>query len=158
MREIRMDVIHGNIEETITSLMNMNYIARRRGLLALEELLAEPFQLPLMVRVGLTLVIDGIDEADIEEILSNLMGAGDLNSAEDMKEAKVIKQGLLSLRRGENPMIFLPKLVSHLGFELYCQYVIHNGYTNRQEKVWIYGQYYGDKDGSSEVKNMNSGS
>ena len=138
----RMDAIHGNISDVIISFYNMSSIARKEGLLALEEIAEKVANLPLMVRIGINLVVDGTDPDIVQEILSNLVESEQLSSKEQHKEAAVIKTGIEAIQKGENPRILISKMASHLGFKAYYQYVDSFEYEYDKNNIMIFGEKY----------------
>lgn len=142
MEKNKISPLHGNLDEVMVSFFNMANIARREGLLALEEVMYQVESAPLMVKIGVTLVVDGSDPEIIMEILTNLMESGDIETDDEYKEALIIRTGIQAIQMGENPRILMAKMASHLGFEAYLKYVEGERFDFDKENIMIFGEKY----------------
>jgi len=89
--------------------LKLSGMARREGLLALEEYLdREGIAARDVFEYGLVLVIDGWDPVDIGEILDNLITHETDPVRKNISQAK--KKAVLSIMDGDNPRIFVLKI------------------------------------------------
>jgi flagellar motor component MotA len=91
--------------------------AIREGLLSLEDLIDEEKYLQRDIfEYGLTLVVDGIDAAIIDQILTNVIGLETDNDKKLLK--KIQKEAVLAMQAGTNPRILLMLLNSHVNIDV----------------------------------------
>ncbi|POR03934.1 hypothetical protein AU468_04500 [Alkalispirochaeta sphaeroplastigenens] len=108
------------LERLIESYISLSEIARKEGLLALEDQVAScPTNL---CRVGIQLIADGVSGSQLEVILDNCI-------ADDLKQRnvqlwhnpaatvplKIEKTALMGIYSGENPRLLRRMMLSHLG-------------------------------------------
>lgn len=100
------------IRKTIDSLVSLSDMARKEGLLALEE--AIPSLSPVYLKLGLQLVVDGTDPNTIRRVLYLARHAGDLNERE-IALRMIIEDGVLGIQEGLNPRVLKTHLMAYLG-------------------------------------------
>lgn len=107
------ELLRLKVGEIVVNLVNISEIARRDGLLSLEdridrELIRErdPFN------IGLQLVVDGTDWMYINEYLNNLIETDVQNDWQGKLIYRLYKQGLRSIQSGDNSRILIYMLDS----------------------------------------------
>jgi hypothetical protein len=95
--------------------MDLATIARREGLLALEETVNKPGTDPFL-KVAVNFIIDGIDSELVKEILKTIMETEQYTGFELLKNTIII-EGVLSVQAGENPILIRRKLPAFLGLD-----------------------------------------
>lgn len=141
-KEYRLEALHGNIDEVIMSFYNMCNLARKEGLLSLEEIVDKIINMPLLTRVGLTMVVDGNDQKTIEEILLNLVNAEKFKTDSELVEAKATISGIISIQKGDNPRELISKMSSYLGCNYFYQYQLNFEYNFDIDNMIIFGEKY----------------
>ena len=86
--------------------------AREDGLLALDLLLPELTE-PLL-KLGVRLVLDGVDTETVEGILTTAIHAGNY-SGQELVRRMIIADGILLLQQGQNPSDVKVFLSAYLG-------------------------------------------
>lgn len=138
--DINTTYLHGNVDEVIISFYNLANLARKEGLLALEDLLEEAGNAPLLVKIGIQLVVDGTDPALITEIIRNLINSGDIETEEQRKEAEIILTGILSIQEGQNPRVIMMRMASCLGFEAYMKFGMNGNAVLEANSEFMFGK------------------
>jgi hypothetical protein len=100
--------------EVISDIVAASEKARRMGLLALEEDI-EGYRKPLL-RLGMNMVVDGMDPKIIREILEARI-LSENKKGKDLLEQVLIYQGCLAIQAGENPGVVTTHLFAFLGEE-----------------------------------------
>jgi flagellar motor component MotA len=107
------DVSLSEIDTLVTQLVAYARKARREGLLSLEQE-TEGAVSPLL-KLGLQLVVDGIDPSLTRQIMTNCVlrhGTG-LELLKDL----LITEGILRIQEGTNPSVLAALLLSYIGPE-----------------------------------------
>ena len=109
--------------EAVKRIKELNNIARREGLLALEEAVITDRSIPVenFLRQFIILIVDGTDEADV----SNMGWCRYYSSLVTDYEALrylIYLEGVLSLQAGNNPRVLEEKLNMMLPNSLYRKY------------------------------------
>jgi len=102
----------------IAEIIALSNISRRRGLLALHEIVNKLSCDSL--KIGIRLVVDGIDPEMIEETMLKMILAENLKGAELLKRLIII-EGVLSIYFGANSHIIKTKLFSMFGEKMLCE-------------------------------------
>jgi len=100
--------------DIISALVEASEKARREGLLALEDDIEE-YRHPLL-RLGMSLVVDGTDPKIIREILEARILSENRRGGEFLEQI-LIYQGCLSIQAGDNPRVLTTRLFAFLGEE-----------------------------------------
>lgn len=100
--------------DIISALVEASEKARREGLLALEHDIEE-YRHPLL-RLGMSLVVDGTDPKIIREILEARILSENRKGGEFLEQI-LIYQGCLSIQAGDNPRVLTTRLFAFLGEE-----------------------------------------
>lgn len=101
-----------HLVDVINKIIHLAVLARKEGVLALEEQ-SQNMQ-DSMLRLLLELICDGVDPQSVTEIADNTIFAS-FETGAKLLEKIIIKEGLLSIQSGENPMIIETKLLALLG-------------------------------------------
>lgn len=96
----------------ISKIVELSEIARREGLLAIEDIL-DTMTHPLLIK-GMELVIDGTEPDVVKTILSNYINFGGAKG-KVLLEQCLVCEGVLSIQAGDNPKVIREKLVACLG-------------------------------------------
>jgi len=139
---LNSNALYGNIDEVLNAFYQLSNLARREGLLSLESISDQSTKMPLMVRIGISLVVDGNTPEDIETILDHLIESEALTSETDIKEAKVIKSGLLCIQAGENPRVMITKMTSHLGFKKCYEHIKKDLFNFNRNDMTLFGEVF----------------
>lgn len=99
----------------IDQLLEMAELARRQGLLSLEEWIGRTEE--RLLKKGLQMVIDGSEPAVIRKILLNYLLCDDKQGRELLKGMLII-DGVLAFQQGLNPQLIRELLLSYLGEDL----------------------------------------
>ncbi len=100
------------INKTIDTIIGMADKARMEGLLALEDDL-ESIEEPLL-RLGISLVLDGTEPELIESTLLSALHAGEYRGAELVRRLIII-HGAMQVQAGTNPVLIKTILAAYLG-------------------------------------------
>lgn len=106
------------ISKEILKLAN---IARREGILALEERIADipgsiEGKFGIYLKNLLTYVVDGCDETVVSELGENLIVYSELSEGEEVL-FEIILAGVLSIQKGYNPWVLARNLASYFGID-----------------------------------------
>lgn len=96
----------------ISQIVELSEIARREGLLAIEDVL-DRMTHPLLIK-GLELIINGTKPDMLEKILTTYIFFGNAKG-KILLEQCIVCEGILSIQRGENPKLIREKLVAYFG-------------------------------------------
>ncbi|MDR1316154.1 MAG: hypothetical protein LBK13_04695 [Spirochaetales bacterium] len=90
--------------------------ARREGFLVIDELIDEDkYDQRDVMELGLRLVVDGLDSAFVDKVLTNIIN---LETDTEIKVLKTIKkEAVLSLQAGKNPRLIAVLLNSYVNIE-----------------------------------------
>ena len=118
-------------------LVEISETARREGLLALDEMAEEilesvPTKNGRLLNALLRLVIDGTDESVVSGIADNFIDSSADNDF-DILSFIVIKRGVLSLQRGDNPFIMQRIFLSIAGFDAEEEFCKATGFKSWKE-------------------------
>jgi len=105
---------------TVHKLIKLANCARMQGVLALEDEALNDES--ILLRTGVSLIVDGNDPVLVEKILQNMIDADNYEGAE-LLNRRLIAEGVLSIQRGDNPRIIAGILSAMLG-EKYYQEVV----------------------------------
>ncbi len=117
---LNKNVVYGDVHETIKAIGICTKLARREGLLSMEELIGNCPEAPLLFRIGIQLIVDGTNAEMVKDILTGLVEAEGLQG-EAAAEAKITTTGILGIQQGENPRIIAQKCSAHLGINAYIE-------------------------------------
>lgn len=117
---LNRNAVYGDVEETIKAILICAKMARREGLLSLDEMVGHSPEVPLLFRIGTQLIVDGTDVETVAAILTGLAEAEGLQG-ETAAEAKITVTGILGIQMGENPRIIAQKCSAHLGLQAYIE-------------------------------------
>ncbi|MCL2016992.1 MAG: hypothetical protein FWG68_12170 [Defluviitaleaceae bacterium] len=121
----------------IDEIMRLADVARREGVLALEEE-GEKAEIPLL-KAGIRLVVDGTDPELVQKILeTNILTTG--KTGADLLTQLIVCNGVLSIQQGENPTIILAKMFAFLG-EDYMDVLAEKLENHQKEHMKIVNQY-----------------
>lgn len=98
--------------ELVEEFISLSTIARREGLLALDDLIDKGYD--AFMSLGLRLIVDGTPPDSVEEILKSRIYFGD-RTGKALLEQFLIYEGILSIQEGENPHLLKTKLLALLG-------------------------------------------
>ena len=98
--------------DVINEIIDLANLTRKQGVLALEEQ-ADKMEEGLL-RLLIELICDGIDPQTVEKIADNTIFAS-FETGAKLLEQIIIKEGMLSIQEGENPMVIETKLLALLG-------------------------------------------
>ena len=99
-------------QSTISKLVNLADISRKRGLL---ELLREmENEQEGFLKIAMYLICDSTEETTAKEILENIVLSGEYSGA-PLLDRLLITEAALAIQRGENPRLLELRLLSMLG-------------------------------------------
>ena len=96
----------------IAEIINLANIARREGVLALEQQIERTDD--KLLQVGLGLVCDGTDPELVKEILNITIITSHKTGAELLSQL-IVQDGVLQIQAGHNPRIIQEKLLAYTG-------------------------------------------
>ena len=96
----------------IAELINLANIARKEGVLALEQRIEKTDD--SLIKIGLGLIVDGTDPELVGDILRTTVVTSNKTGAELLSQL-VVMDGLLLLQAGNNPRIIEAKLMAYMG-------------------------------------------
>lgn len=103
--------------ETVNKLLELLKTARSKGLLALEEKVKrEEYVYPGLLRVGVELVVDGMDPAIIKDIFESYLLSSAFTNREFL-ENMLVYQGIFAIQEGENPNFVQERLCAFFGID-----------------------------------------
>jgi flagellar motor component MotA len=108
------DEDYSELRGIIETLTGLAAIARREGLLALEECIDE-IEEPLL-KLGILLMAEGNEASLVENCLLTALHAGEYKGVELVKRL-IIVSGVMSIHEGENPSTLETLLSTYLGEE-----------------------------------------
>lgn len=99
----------------VQNLVAMSFLARRFGLLALEDYADDrSVQMPFLLRKGLQLLVDGYEFDDIARIFDNYIESGAFVGKE-LLERLIIREAVRLIQDGTNPRLMCETMVSFFG-------------------------------------------
>ena len=101
-----------NCISAVNKMIELAYIARMKGVLALETEMEQEQSIFLKTAIGL--IIDGTNPEVVEHILQNLILSDDYSGAQ-LLERLIMAEGILAIQSGENPNILALRLTAMLG-------------------------------------------
>jgi hypothetical protein len=107
-----------NLDKLITKLMRLSELARKEGLLAIEDFINKSYVFernPL--HFGLQLVVDGTDSETVSQIMTNLFKSKQprwCNKKYYDVCCNMAHSGVLSIQRGDNPELLRKILISFI--------------------------------------------
>ena len=104
--------------KVVEQMIELAIIARKEGVLALEEQIEKLDD--RLLKIGLGLVVDGTDPDIVKNIMETTIVTSFKTGAELLSQL-IITEGLLSLQAGENPRLMEEKLLAFLGGEFTIQ-------------------------------------
>lgn len=116
--------------ETVKKLLRLLDVARREGILKLEEtILEKEYESPPLIQIGALLIIDGTDPEHVRNILENYIISSDLTNKEFLENI-LIYNAILAIQQGENPRCIEELLSSLFGLDFIEEF---KTYINRRE-------------------------
>lgn len=116
--------------ETVKKLLRLLDVARREGILKLEETIFEKeYESPPLIQIGALLIIDGTDPEHVKSILENYIISSDLTNKEFLENI-LIYNAILAIQQGENPRCIEERLCSLFGLDFIEEF---KTYINRRE-------------------------
>lgn len=116
--------------ETVKKLLRLLDVARREGILKLEEtILEKEYESPPLIQIGALLIIDGTDPEHVRNILENYIISSDLTNKEFLENI-LIYNAILAIQQGENPRCIEEQLSSLFGLDFIEEF---KTYINRRE-------------------------
>lgn len=116
--------------ETVKKLLRLLDVARREGILKLEETIFEKeYESPPLIQIGALLIIDGTDPEHVKSILENYIISSDLTNKEFLENI-LIYNAILAIQQGENPRCIEELLSSLFGLDFIEEF---KTYINRRE-------------------------
>lgn len=116
--------------ETVKKLLRLLDVARREGILKLEEtILEKEYESPPLIQIGALLIIDGTDPEHVRNILENYIISSDLTNKEFLENI-LIYNAILAIQQGENPRCIEERLSSLFGLDFIEEF---KTYINRRE-------------------------
>ncbi len=109
---------------TIKDIIDLANIARREGLLALENVVQNN-NYPILLKKLITLIIDGTDPEIVQKVSDAYMISGNYNGKECLKNILII-EGCLMIQQGVNPTLIIKILLEYLG----------NEFSKDEEKIY----------------------
>jgi len=98
----------------INQLIELSEKSRREGLLSLESGLDEN-KIPFLIK-GLNMIIDGTDPEIVSSILLTIIYSSHITGKELLR-MMIMREGILSIQKGDNPGLTKEKLRSYLGLD-----------------------------------------
>lgn len=111
----------------ITRVMELAAIARKEGLLMLEDQIKEEDS--FFLKMAIELVVDAVEPDSVKEILQKLILADDYSGVELLSRL-LITEGALAIQNGDNPPLLKEKLTAMLGEK----YLLQTKITQEAEK------------------------
>lgn len=110
--------------ETVKKLLRLLDVARREGILKLEETIFEKeYESPPLIQIGALLIIDGTDPEHVKSILENYIISSDLTNKEFLENI-LIYNAILAIQQGENPRCIEERLCSLFGLDFIEEFKI----------------------------------
>ena len=101
-------------------------IARKEGVLALEQIASEKKDISFTLKLGIELIVDGFDPEIVKDILTDFVKSSHINDGKSNAKTlqRIIEtEGLLAVQLGENPYIITLRLLAMLGEDFYLEAV-----------------------------------
>lgn len=132
-RHFKNDILL-NIVDVIRKIKEISELARREGLLAMEEYanesLSENVEMERFIKEGILLIVDGTEPSILKEVLSNQIAVEGLEKFESYLKF-IIMNGMLMVQNGINPRFIEYFLLSYLPGEYISK---AKGYLNEYSK------------------------
>lgn len=103
----------------IRRIVELTEIAKREGLLALEDKLVDE-DWPFLLKTGVQLVVDGTYPGIVRTIVERFIIVGDYRGKELLARC-IMLEGVLAIQQGDIPRIVNEKLMAFLGEDFYEQ-------------------------------------
>lgn len=121
-------------------LVELSVRSRREGILALEDGLEEikteiPTKGGYLLFILIRLMVDGNEDFVISDIADNCAAASGENAFDEFL-FKMVKEGVLSIQRGDNPRVLEMRLLSYAGFDCEEDFCKRSGLHSWNDITW----------------------